>query len=73
MLSRRCGAQFRVQIQYDSMGDYEEVLHIDAVNNRTITIPIIVRRCDHMRIRMRGRGKFILYSIAKVTEEGSEI
>ncbi len=72
-LSVERGAQFRVQIQYDSMGDYEEVLHIDAVNNRTITIPIIVRRCDHMRIRMRGRGKFILYSIAKVTEQGSEI
>ena len=72
-LSVERGAQFRVQIQYDSMGDYEEVLNIDAVNNRTITIPIIVRRCDHMKIRMRGRGKFILYSIAKVTEQGSEI
>ncbi len=67
------GAEFRVSVQYDSQGAFEEKLAITAVNNRTVTIPIITQRCDHMKIKLHGRGNFVLYSITKVTEQGSEI
>ena len=40
--------------------------------NRTFLIPIIPRRCDHMRIRLEGSGEFRLYSIARIIERGSD-
>lgn len=67
------GAEFKVAVQYDSQGSFEDKLIVNAANTRTVTIPIIIHRCDHMKIKMHGRGNFVLFSITKITEQGSEI
>ncbi|MBE5928501.1 MAG: hypothetical protein E7267_03895 [Lachnospiraceae bacterium] len=63
---------FKMDIQYDSDGVWEPILDINDTGKSSITIPIKVRRCDHMKFRLRGTGQFRLYSISKCIEMGSE-
>ena len=71
-LSLDVGAFVKVSIQYDSMGDFESVLYYEGVYLQTITLPIMPRRCDHMRIRMEGVGGVRIYSLTKTIEGGSD-
>lgn len=60
-------------VEYDSSGIWiprGEMLGKDGI--RTYTLPIIPRRCDHMRIRLEGRGDMTLYTIARVIELGGD-
>jgi len=63
---------FNMDIQYDSDGVWEQILSINNTRKRSITIPVRVRRCDHMKFRIYGKGQFRLYSITKSIEMGSE-
>ncbi len=40
---------------------------------RSFLLPIVPRRCDHMRLRVSGRGEMRLYSLSRVLERGSDI
>ena len=71
-LSLDVGAFVKVSIQYDSMGDFEPVLYYEGVYLQTLTLPIMPRRCDHMRIRMEGVGGVRIYSLTKTIEGGSD-
>lgn len=66
-------AECRFYIEYDSSGVWEArgaMLGKDQI--KTYTLPIIPRRCDHMRIRLEGKGDATLYSIARVIELGGD-
>ena len=66
------GGWCEIYIQYDSCGIWEKSGVIEGRGvNKTFTIPIIPRRCDHLQIRLKGRGRFRLYSFARVLEKGS--
>jgi hypothetical protein len=39
---------------------------------QTYMIPVIPRRCDHMRIRLTGEGDMQLYSIARLLGLGGD-
>lgn len=65
-------AEMSVYITYDSDNE-TKVMEYHATKKRTYEIPLPVRRCDHMKIRISGYGYFRLYSIAKVMEEGSAL
>ena len=67
------GAEFDVYIQYDSEGEWERKGRVKYNGTNTVTLPIRARRCDHMRIRLEGKGRFKLYSIAKILEIGSDM
>ena len=71
-LSLDVGAYIKMSIQYDSVGDFEQVLFYEGVNLQTLTLPVIPRRCDHMRIRLEGIGNVRIYSITKTIEGGSD-
>ncbi len=43
-----------------------------ATRKVTLTLPIIPRRCDTMKIMIAGTGDAKIYNMAKVTEMGSE-
>ena len=66
------GTRFRVFIEYDSSGLWERCGEIIASGTKTVTLPIKPRRCDHMRIRIEGRGNCKIFSIAKILEIGSD-
>ena len=67
----------RLEIQYDSSGIWEEYgLSRFAHNDdllQTLTIPVLPRRCDHLRYRISGTGDVKIYSVARVEEIGSDV
>ncbi len=67
------GAQMDIFIQYDSSGLWERKGRIKFKGTGTVTVPIRPRRCDHMRIRLEGKGEFRLFSITKILSIGSDV
>ncbi|MBR3919094.1 MAG: hypothetical protein IKJ59_10210 [Clostridia bacterium] len=63
----------RMYIQYDSQGDWEQVVSVKATNLRTFTLPIKPKRCDHLRLRIVGEGEAKIYSITQHIEQGSDV
>ncbi len=63
----------RMYIQYDSQGDWEQVVSVKATNLRTFTLPVKPKRCDHLRLRIVGEGEAKIYSITQHIEQGSDV
>ncbi|MBR6811928.1 MAG: hypothetical protein IKM51_00980 [Oscillospiraceae bacterium] len=74
-LQLRCqmeeGANMEVFIRYDSRGDWVKAASIEADTLRSYVIPIVPRRCDHLELRLCGKGHFTLFSIARTFYSGS--
>ena len=66
------GAVLEILVRYDSEGDWEPQGVIDQKRTGSFMIPVIPRRCDHMQIRLRGKGDIRIFSIAKILEVGSD-
>lgn len=62
-----------VSIQYDSDGVWQLKGRMTGKGIKTFTLPVPPRRCDHMKIKLEGKGGMTLYSIAKILEIGSDI
>ena len=71
-MSLEVGAEVDVSIQYDSMGDWEQVCEMTVTSLRSFHVPVRPRRCDHFRIRIEGEGEGRIYSITKTIEQGSD-
>lgn len=62
-----------VDVMYDSDGEWHNQMEICAPPVlRTFLIPVIPRRCDHMRIRLRGEGDVKIFSISKELEVSTD-
>ena len=72
-MSLEVGASVEVSIQYDSVGDWEQVCRMTVTSLRSFSIPVRPRRCDHFRIRIEGEGQGKIYSITKTIEQGSDV
>ncbi len=62
------GASVEMWIQYDSNPEWKPVWRAEAGQTRTVVSQMIPHRCDHMRVRMRGRGNVVLLGLF-ITEE----
>lgn len=67
------GTTLRVELQYDGTGGWAEVYRSAPLIRQSMVLPIIPRRCRTLRMRIRGTGGFLLYSIVKKTEQGSDV
>jgi hypothetical protein len=67
------GGKVEISIQYDSIGDWEQVCQMTASSLRSFAVPVRPRRCDHFRIRIEGVGQGKIYSITKTIEQGSDV
>lgn len=64
---------FHIYVQYDSNGVWEHKATVQGRGMlRSILVPILPVRCDHMAIRLAGQGDFKLYSVTKTLEQGSD-
>lgn len=72
-MSLDVGSEVNVSIQYDSMGDWEQVCQMSVTSLRSFAVPVRLRRCDHFRIRIEGEGEARIYSITKTIEQGSDV
>lgn len=67
------GSSFSVDVRYDADHVWEELIRLDPINTRSMTVPVIPKRCRTLRLRLRGKGAFELYSITKNIEQGSDV
>ncbi len=66
------GAFLKISLMYDSSGIWQEYRTITQKDRiTTVNIPIVPRRCDHLKIRVSGQGGLTLYSISKMYKQGS--
>ena len=65
-------ARCELSIMYDSSGEWIRMGEIRGSRMKNMMIPVIPRRCDHLRFRLCGRGDCRIYSIGRVTEVGSD-
>jgi hypothetical protein len=66
------GSRAELEIMYDSDGEWNKQGEIRGTRMRNMMIPVIPRRCDHLRFRIRGKGVFRIYSISRSMEVGSD-
>lgn len=72
-MSLGIGSTASFSIQYDSMGEWENLCSMTGTTLRTFTVPIRPKRCDHLRLRIEGMGEANIFSIAKTIEQGSDV
>ena len=72
-LSMEIGTRVHIFIEYDSSGTWESVSTLSGHNLRTFTVPIRPKRCDHLGLKLVGKGNAKIYSISKTLEQGSDI
>ena len=62
-----------LEIMYDSDGIWRKQGEtIQGTRMKTRVIPVVPRRCDHLRFRIKGKGEIRIYSIARNMEVGSD-
>ena len=66
------GSSLSVYVQYDSTGPWENLATVQGMNLRSFVYPIIPQRCDHLRIRLQGVGKALIFAINKEMAQGSD-
>lgn len=67
------GSRVNFYVQYDSIGDFEYLCTLAGVSLRSFSVPIRPKRCDHLRLRIEGKGEAKIFYIAKTFEQGSDI
>ena len=68
------GASFAVDIGYADSPAWHKMMEIKGLRSkRSYTIPVIPRRTDHWRLRLRGTGTATVYSIAREYYVGSDL
>lgn len=66
-------ASAEVEIQYDSSGTWERVSAFTAAAKRSFYLPVIPRRCDHYRLKLKGTGGCRVYALEREYCAGSEL
>jgi hypothetical protein len=67
------GTNVDFYMQYDSSGEWEHKFNMSGKGTKTFTLPIIPRRCDHFKYKIKGKGECKIHSITKTMEDGSDI
>lgn len=66
------GSHVTVSAQYDSCGNWENLGFLSGFDLRSFTLPVRPRRCDHLRLRLEGSGKAMIFSFTKSLSQGSD-
>jgi hypothetical protein len=67
------GATADFYIQYSLDDAWNHVCTMTGTSLRSFSVPIRPKRCDHMKLKIVGRGEAKIYSITKTIEQGSEL
>ena len=67
------GSTVQFFIQYNSGDGWEHLFTMTGTTLNSFAVPIRPKRCDHMRLRIEGKGSAKIFSIAKTIEQGSDI
>lgn len=67
------GATATLSCRYDNDLCWQPLASLIGTELGTVSVPLRPRRCDHIRLKLEGRGQVRVYSLTKVWEEGSDI
>ena len=65
------GSRVSFYVQYDSCGDWIHLSTLTGNSLKTFNASVRPQRCDHLKLRILGKGDAKIYSISKVFEQGS--
>ena len=64
-------AHANLWMQYDD-GQWENMGEIKGKRLKTFVLPVIPKRCDHLRFKLTGKGTIRVYSINRILEVGAD-
>ncbi len=67
------GARINIDFQIDSNGKWERQLSFKVEKTGSFSLPFISPRCDHLKIRISGKGKVKVFSFSRKIEIGSDL
>ena len=67
------GSRADIYTKYDSIGEWKHVTALTGRRLKSYNVPIRPHRCDHMRIKITGKGDVRIQSITKTFEQGIDI
>ena len=62
----------RLWIKYDDNALYELMGERRGHDTRTFVLPVIPKRCDHVRFKLTGKGEAKIYDISRIMEVGGD-
>ena len=67
------GSTLKVYVKYDSSGDWQKVADESGTNGvkRSYIVPLILKRCDHYRLKITGSDACVIYSLTETQYAGS--
>lgn len=71
-MSAEVGTVINVYAQYDTDPEWILLCNIMSTGLRSFSVPIRPRRCDHMRLRIEGKGTARIYSLTRTITQGSD-
>ena len=71
-MSLEIGTEVMFFAEYDSCGDWEHLFTMTGSRLGSFAVPLRPKRCDHLRLKIVGKGEAKIYSICKTVEQGSD-
>ena len=65
------GTHLDVYFQYDSSGEWVQKASVDIKKTGSLRLPFITKRCDHLNIKLCGKGSLKIYGMSYSVESGS--
>jgi len=66
------GAKMRLWIKYDDEALYTYMGERTGNSMKTFVLPVIPRRCDHLRFKLTGTGNMRIYDLSRIMEVGGD-
>lgn len=70
-MSMEEGAEMTLYIRYNN-GKWEKMGTRKGTGLGTFVLPVIPKRCDHVRFKVEGKGDATIYSISRILEVGGD-
>lgn len=67
------GARINIDFQINSTRKWERQISVSVEKTGAFSLPFSSPRCDHLKIRISGKGKAKILGISRKTEVGSEL
>jgi len=65
-------AWMKLWIKYDENPLYELMETRTGSEMRTFVLPVIPKRCDHLRIKITGHGDMRIFDVSRIMEVGGD-
>ena len=67
------GATLEIYAQYDREQTWVKLGQVYGTDLRSFSLPVRLRRCDQLRLKLQGSGMCKIYSLTKTLQKGSEL